>query len=139
MSDTPDTPDVHRAALEPPRDTRMMQLVMPQMLNHHGTLFGGQALAMMDTVGFVAATRHCRRTTVTARVHEVDYLAPVSEGQIVEVIAQVVATGRTSMTVAVSMVAEDLLSGDRVLAGRGRFVFVALGDDGAPVPVPPAG
>lgn len=129
--------DTHTQALAPPDETRMLQVVMPEMLNHHGTLFGGQALAMMDTAGFVAATRHCRRTTVTAKVDEVDYLAPVSEGQIVEVVARVIATGRTSMTVAVSMVAEHLTSGDRVLAGRGRFVFVALGDDGRPAPIPP--
>ncbi len=127
---------IHEAAVEPPSETRMIQVVMPEMLNHQGTLFGGQALAMMDTAGFVAATRHCRRTTVTVKVNEVDYLAPVSQGQIIEIVARVVATGRTSMTVAVSMVAEELGSGVRTLAGRGQFVFVAL-EDGVPTPVPP--
>ena len=124
-------------ALAPPGETRMVQVVMPEMLNHHGTLFGGHALRMMDVAGFVAATRHCRRQTVTVRVDEVEYLAPVRHGEIVEVTAAVVATGRTSMTVRVGMVAEELLSGARRLCGRGRFRFVALDEDGAPVPVPP--
>jgi acyl-CoA hydrolase len=35
----------------------MVEVVFPQFLNHHGTLFGGQALRMMDTAAFVAATR----------------------------------------------------------------------------------
>ncbi len=132
-----DTDQIHRDATAPPTETRLVEVVMPEMLNHQGTLFGGDALAMMDTAGFVAATRHSRSVTVTAHVADVDYLAPVSQGQILEVVARVVATGRTSMTVVVSMVAEDLLSGDRALAGTGRFTFVALDADGVPVPVPP--
>ena len=122
--------------LAPPGETRMVQVVMPEMLNHHGTLFGGHALRMMDVAGFVAATRHCRRETVTVRVDEVEYLAPVGHGEIVEVVARVVATGRTSMTVRVEMVAEALLSGERRLCGRGRFRFVALDAGGRPVAVP---
>lgn len=129
--------DLHASALAPPDETRMIQVVMPEMLNHQGTLFGGQALAMMDTAAFVAATRHSRSDTVTAKVDEVDYLEPVRQGQIVEVAARVVSTGRTSMVVVVSMVAEDLTSGHRTLAGTGKFVFVALDPTGTPVPVPP--
>ncbi len=132
-----DTDHLHRQATAPPTETRFVEVVMPEMLNHQGALFGGEALAMMDTAGFVAATRHSRCVTVTASVADVRYLAPVSQGQILEVVARVVATGRTSMSVLVSMVAEDLLSGGRTLAGTGRFTFVALGTDGAPTPVPP--
>ncbi|MFN8111025.1 MAG: hotdog domain-containing protein [Thermoleophilia bacterium] len=91
----------------------------------------------MDRAAFVAATRHCRSEAVTIAVDQVDYVAPVGHGEIVEVLASVVSTGRTSMTVRVSMVSEKLLSGERRLCGRGRFVFVALGEDGRPVPVPP--
>lgn len=124
-------------ALDPPHETRLVQVVMPEMLNHHGTMFGGHALRMMDVAGFVAATRHCREETVTVRVDEVEYLAPVRHGEIVEVVAHVVDVGRTSMTVEVRMVAEALLSGERRLCGRGRFRFVALDAEGRPVPVPP--
>ena len=41
----------------------------------------------------------------------------------------VTATGRTSMTIEVTMVAEVLLTGERRLCGTGRFVFVAIGPD----------
>jgi uncharacterized protein (TIGR00369 family) len=130
-------PDPHDVSLLPPAETRLVHVVMPEMLNHHGTLFGGHALRMMDVAGFVAATRHCRAETVTKSVDQVDYIAPVGHGEIVEVVARVVATGRTSMTVSVSMVAEELLSGERRLCGTGRFVFVAVGADGRSTPVPP--
>jgi acyl-CoA hydrolase len=91
---------------------------------------------MMDRAAFVAATRHSRQTVVTVGVDEVDYVAPVHIGEIVEVLAEVVATGRTSMTIEVTMVAEVLLTGERRLCGTGRFVFVAIGPDERPVPVP---
>lgn len=133
----PDLDAIHAAALEPPRETRMMRVVMPEMLNHHGTMFGGQALGMMDVTGFVAATRHCRTAAVTVGVDDVEYLAPVRQGDIVEVAARVVSTGTSSMTVVASMVVEHLTTGERTLAGRGRFVFVAVDQDGRPAPVPP--
>jgi acyl-CoA hydrolase len=43
--------------------------------------------------------------------------------------------GRTSLTVEVELWAENLLSGDRRRATSGRFVFVALDDQGRPTPV----
>ena len=133
---TADDSALHAPALVPPPETRMTEVVFPQQLNHHGTLFGGEALSMMDRAAFVAATRHCRSEAVTIAVDQVDYVAPVRHGEIVEVLARVVATGRTSMTVQVSMVSEALLSGERRLCGKGRFVFVALDDAGRPIPVP---
>lgn len=135
MSD--DDTHLHALAVLPPPETRMTEVVFPQQLNHHGTLFGGEALSMMDRAAFVAATRHSRTEAVTIAVDQVDYVAPVGQGEIVEVLARVVATGRTSITVQVSMVSEKLRSGERRLCGKGRFVFIALGDDGKPTAVPP--
>jgi acyl-CoA hydrolase len=123
-------------ALAAPTVTRMTDIVMSEHLNHRGTLFGGVALSMMDRSAFVAATRHSRQTVVTVGVDEVDYVAPVHIGEIVEVLAEVTATGRTSMTIDVTMIAEVLLSGERRLCGTGRFVFVAIGADDRPVRVP---
>ena len=122
--------------LAPPAITRMTDIVLPEQLNHRGTLFGGVALSMMDRAAFVAATRHSRQTVVTVGVDEVDYVAPVHIGEIVEVSAEVTATGRTSMTIEVTMVAEVLLTGERRLCGTGQFVFVAIGPDERPVAVP---
>lgn len=121
----------------PTSDVRMFEMVFPEQTNHYGTLFGGEALALMDKAAFVAASRHARRAVVTASSERVDFHVPVRQGQLVELIARVIATGRSSMTVEVEMFAEDLLTGARHLGTRGRFVFVALDPDGQPTAVPP--
>ena len=90
----------------------------------------------MDKAAFVAASRYARTEVVTASSERIDFKAPVHHGNLVELSANVVATGRTSMTVDVDLVAEDLLSGERRLCAHGRFVMVALGEDGKPTVVP---
>ena len=115
----------------------MLEIVFPDHTNHLGTLFGGQALAWMDKAAFIAASRYARRTVVTARSEQVDFQLPIRQGQLVETIARVVEVGRTSMQVEVDVVAEDLLSGARVLCTQGRFVMIALDDAGKPSPLPP--
>lgn len=115
-----------------PTEARLLEIVFPDHTNHLGTLFGGQALAWMDKAAFIAASRYARRTVVTARSDQVDFRLPIRQGQLVETIARVVEVGRTSMQVQVELVAEDLLSGERQVCTRGRFVMIALDDQGQP-------
>ncbi|MCF5958851.1 acyl-CoA thioesterase, partial [Xanthomonas perforans] len=93
-----------------PTEARMAEIVFPNHTNHLGTLFGGQALAWMDKAAFLAASRYARRTVVTARSDQVDFKLPIRQGQMVETIARVVLVGRSSITVEVELIAEDLLS-----------------------------
>src|SRR6478752_4467610 len=116
-------------------EARLVEIVFPEQTNHYGTLFGGQALALMDKAAFVAASRYSRRTVVTASSEKIDFHVPVRQGQLVELVARVVATGRTSMTVEVEMFSEDLLSSARQLGTRGRFILVALDANGKPTPI----
>lgn len=119
----------------PPREARLWEIVFPDHANHLGTLFGGQALAWMDKVAFVAATRFARRTVVTARSEQVDFHVPVRQGQLVELVARVVEVGRSSMQIEVELNAEDALAGTRRLCTRGRFTMIAVDDAGRPVAV----
>jgi len=114
---------------------KTFEVVYPQHLNHQGNLFGGEALRMMDTAAFVAATRRARRTMVTVAVERVAYEAPVHHGEIVEIEAIVADTGRTSVTIDVEMHAEVLLTGSRRRCGTGRFVFAAVDERGTSVPL----
>ena|SRR5688572_31676819 len=123
-------------AASPPTEARMTEIVFPDHTNHLGTLFGGQALAWMDKAAFIAASRYARCTVVTARSEQIDFHVAVPKGALVELVARVVGTGRTSLQVEVEMHREDLLSGDAQLATRGRFTMVALGRDGQPTAVP---
>ncbi len=116
-------------------EVRLAELIMPNHTNHVGTLFGGHALGLMDHAGWVAATRCARRTMVTVASDRVEFKVPVRAGQLVELVARVTKVGRTSVTVGVDMYAEDVASGDRLLATSGSFVFVAIDADGQPTPI----
>ncbi len=132
MSATETTPAVPRLD-----EARLLHMVFPDHTNHLGTLFGGQALAWMDMAAFIAASRHARRTVVTARSEQVDLSRPVQQGELVEVVARVASVGRSSMDVEVEMFAENLLSGERRLCTRGRFAMIALDPQGRPTRAPP--
>lgn len=118
-------------------EARLLEMVFPDHTNHLGTLFGGQALAWMDKAAFIVASRHARRTVVTARSEEVNFRVPVRKGQLAELVARIVRVGKSSMTVEVELTGEDPLTGDRRVCTTGRFVMVALDSNGAPATVPP--
>ncbi|KAB7738674.1 acyl-CoA thioesterase [Parvibaculum sedimenti] len=112
--------------------TRLAELVFPSQTNHHGTLFGGAALALMDRAAYIAATRLARGMVVTAAVEAADFRRPVLPGQLAEVTAKIVKIGSTSLTIDIELIAEDLLSGGREYAVGGRFVMVAPEERFAP-------
>lgn len=116
-------------------DTTITRLVFPDQTNHHGTFFGGQALSMMASSAAISATRRARNPVVLANSGSIDFITPVPSGSIVEATAQIEAVGRTSITVAATLDAEQLLTGLRQRASSGRFVFVAVDEQGAPTPV----
>jgi uncharacterized protein (TIGR00369 family) len=116
-------------------EARLIEMVFPEQTNHYGTLYGGQALALMDKAAFIAASRYARRTVVTRSSERVDFHVPVRQGQLVELLARVVSTGRTSITVEVELYSEDLLTGERQLGTQGRFVLVAVDEAGRPAPI----
>src|SRR5215475_1639446 len=116
-------------------ETRIVEMVFPNQANHYGTLFGGDALRLMDMAAFVAASRHARKPVVTASSERIDFHVPVRQGQLAEVVGRVSRAGRTSITVEVELWAEDLVTGARQLSTKGSFVLVAVDADGKPVPI----
>ena len=127
--------DSVHAAQTPSVATRVTKLVFPQDTNPLGTLYGGTALQWMDEVAFLAATRYARRQVVTVSMDRVDFKVPIPQGSIVELVGQVVSTGRTSMVVAVRILIEDTRANTQELAIEGRFVMVAVNEAMQPVPI----
>lgn len=105
--------------------TRLAELVFPEQTNHHGTLFGGASLALMDRAAYIAATRLTRRKMVTAGFDGVDFGRPVMPGELAEVTATLRKTGRSSIVLDVEMQAENLLTGRRERAVGGTIAMVA--------------
>ncbi|MFV0456185.1 MAG: acyl-CoA thioesterase [Pseudomonas sp.] len=117
--------------------TRVTKAVFPLTTNHHNTLFGGTALAWLDEVSFITATRFCRLPLVTVSSDRIDFNHPIPAGSIVELIGRVVKVGNTSLKVEVEVFVESMSHDGRELAIKGTFSFVAVGEDSRPVPVLP--
>jgi acyl-CoA hydrolase len=115
----------------------MTELVLPQHGNVLGTAFGGTVLAWIDVCGAIAAQRHCHRVAVTAALDEVNFLAPITVGDVVVLSAQVNAAFRTSMEVEVEVKVEDAQTGRRRLCVDAFMTFVALDDAKRPCAIPP--
>lgn len=106
--------------------TRVFKAVFPGETNHYDTLFGGTALQWMDEVAFIAATRFTREKVVTVSSDKVNFKMPIPAGSIVELDAQIVRVGNTSLEVQVDVYREDMYEENRVLALHGNFVFVSI-------------
>lgn len=119
------------------RQISMMHTIFPGNANHYDTLFGGQAMAWMDQAAFICATRWCRRKVVTAHSSAMDFHRPIPVGSLVELIAQVTAVGRTSMSIHVQLWYEPMDRAERTLGCEGDFVLVALDEQAQPTAVPP--
>ena len=109
---------------------RTRKIVMPVNLNAAGTLFGGQALAWVDEEAAIFASCQLGSSRlVTKFMSAVDFLAPAFVGDHVEIGTDLVAFGRTSITVSCSIrnktTKKDIVRVDKI-------VFVLLDEKGLP-------
>jgi acyl-CoA hydrolase len=70
-----------------------------------------------------------------ANSDKVQFHEPVRVGELVELTAWVERVGCSSMTVAVEVIAETLVTGRRRTAMHGSFEMVAVDEHGRPTPV----
>ena len=117
--------------------TTISKAVFPQTTNHHDTLFGGTALQWMDEVSFIAATRFSRQKIVTVSSDKIDFKHAVPAGTLVELTAEVIDVGRTSLKVEVNVLVESMYLDGQEKAITGYFTFVAIDDDKKPTAILP--
>jgi len=130
-------PDAPAPAASTSGDTRLLEIVFPEHANHYGTLFAGSALSLMAKAAFVAGSRRAGRNVVMATAEKVDFLEPVKVGELIEIVARITRTGKSSMTVGVEILREDLVSKQHRAAMRGQFEMVAVNEQGRPVRIDP--
>ena len=111
-------------------------LAMPADTNPAGDIFGGWVMSQMDIAGAIAAVERAKGRVVTVAVEAMTFIAPVKVGDILCVYTTIERIGTTSITVAVEAWARRRELADRVKVTDGRFVYVALGEDGRKRPVP---
>ncbi len=119
-------------------EARLLESVFPTDSNPRGNLFGGTLVSWMDKAAGFAAMRRSRTVVVTAAIEDIAFSVPIVVGDLVEVNARVISVGRTSMRVRVQVSKENPITGTSELCTVGHFTMVAMGEDGRPVPVPPA-
>jgi acyl-CoA hydrolase len=116
--------------------TVMTEVVLPNDTNTLGNLMGGKLLHWMDICGAISAHRHCKRVVVTASVNNVSFSGPIKLGSIVTLQAKVSRAFSTSMEVFIDVWIEDSVTGERLKCNEAIYTFVAVDQNGAPLPVP---
>lgn len=115
--------------------TSIFKTVFPNSTNHYDTLFGGTAMALMDEVAFISATRFSRQIMVTVSSDRIDFKKPIPAGTFIELVAQVIKVGHTSLRVGVEIYLEEMYSEGRELAVHGEFTLVAIDEHKKPVAI----
>lgn len=110
--------------------------VLPNDTNNVGGLFGGRLMQWMDTTTAISAHRHCKRVVVTAAVNNISFNHQIKSGSIVTLEAKVSRAFTSSMEVCVDVFVEDPITGERKLSNEAMFTFVAVDQNGSPLPVP---
>ncbi len=119
----------------PAPEVTTTDLVLPGQTNYYRTIFGGDAMAMMDKTAAIAALRFCRQPIVTASSEHIDFREPVYESEIIEVRARVIFVGRSSLVVRVHVYGENALNGNRRLCTTGYFSMVSITTEGRARPI----
>jgi acyl-CoA hydrolase len=139
---TPTTPTVPPASLQPdaPKpersETTFRFLAEPTSVNFGGKVHGGALMKWIDETGYACAAMWSGRYCVTVSVGNIRFRRPILVGNLVELRARVVATGRTSMHLHISVHAGDPKGGELQQTTDCLVVFVAVDEAGRPVPVP---
>jgi acyl-CoA thioesterase YciA len=124
---------------ESQREPALRAIAMPADANPNGDIFGGWLLSQMDLAGGSQATRRAQGRAATVAVTAMTFHLPVFVGDEVSCYAEIIKTGRTSITVKVESWARRGLTGERVKVTEGIFTYVAIGPDRKPRPLPPEG
>jgi uncharacterized protein (TIGR00369 family) len=113
-------------------------LAQPTDVNFGGKVHGGMVMKWIDQAGYACAVGWSGAYCVTAAVSGIQFVKPILIGDLVSVRAKLIHTGKSSMQMAVDVLARDLRTNEERLATSCVMVFVALDrPDGKPTPVPP--
>ncbi len=105
--------------------------------NGSGNIHGGTIMKLVDEAAGLAAMKYARRRVVTVSIDRMDFLVPISVGELVTFRASVNAAWRTSMEVGVRVEAETPINGRARHTNTAYLTMVALDQQGQPTPVPP--
>jgi acyl-CoA hydrolase len=119
-----------------PRAVTLRFLAEPSHVNFGGKVHGGAVMKWIDQTGYTCAAGWTGGYCVTLYVGGLHFIRPVRVGDLVELRALVIHTGRTSLHIAIDIYARDPKLPDLQRTGHCVIVFVSLNEAGRPQPVP---
>src|SRR3712207_240049 len=118
------------------REITLRFLAEPTDVNFGGKVHGGAVMKWIDQAGYTCAAGWTGTYCVTVYLGGLHFLGPIRVGELVELRALVIRTGRRSLDIAIDVYAGDPKSRERRRTGHCVIVFVALDADGRPTGVP---
>jgi acyl-CoA hydrolase len=122
--------------MERQRGITLRFLAEPGDVNFGGKVHGGAVMKWIDQAGYTCAAGWTGTYCVTVYIGGLHFLRPIHVGELVELRALVIRSGRSSLDIAVDVYAADPKSAERRRTGHCVIVFVALGVNGRPISVP---
>ena len=123
-------------ALPKDKEPTLRLVPMPSDTNAAGDIFGGWIMSQVDIAGSIVAHRAANGRVVTVAVNEFQFHQPVYVGDLVSCYAEVVKTGRTSLTIFVEVFAERRRGIEECIkVTEATLTFVAIDESGQPRPV----
>lgn len=110
----------------------------PADANPGGSIFGGWIMSYVDIAGSIPAVQRAKGPVVTRAVHSFEFKKPVYVGDLISCYAEIVKTGRTSITVDVEVYAQrsTMGVGETVKVTEAQLIYVAIDENHRPRHLP---
>ena len=122
--------------MRPNSETEFQFLAEPTDVNFGGKVHGGMVMKWIDQASYACAAQWSKRYCVTVSANAIRFIRPILVGQLINIQARIVHTGKTSMHINVVMRAGDPKEDKTVVTNRCFITFMAIDDSGYPVEVP---
>lgn len=120
----------HEEIPQPEGELQLKVLAKPQETNLHGDISASWVIAQMEQAAEITASCLAQGRCVTVAVSATDFLCPVSLGSQVEVYAQLLAKGRSSITLGTEVWISATPYNEQRKVADAEFVMVALDNQG---------
>ena len=106
---------------------------MPKDTNSGGSIFGGWIMSQIDIAAAIPALERAKGRVATVAVNSIEFHQPVFVGDVVSCYADIIKTGKTSITVKVEVYAErNPANKEIVKVTEAELTYVALDESRRP-------
>lgn len=118
------------------RQITLRFLSEPADVNFGGKVHGGAVMKWIDLAAYACAAGWSGKYCITAYAGGIRFVQSIHVGNLVEVCAKVIYTGRTSMHIGIDVRAGDPKNAERHLTTHCIVIMVAVDDSGHPSQIP---